>query len=455
MSKKKKIIIISVVCAALIIGAVTAFLLLGGDEDDTYKAFDENEQYMFEKNGAKEYSSPVLVVYGEDDQLVGVTQLGNKVYLDNPDNINIKQGCVATTIEIKVDDDGVRRGNLCYPYSTNTNLPVYGSQDNAPRMMIDMRLKSLMNTPGYASITDYKINSVTVGKVDSAETGTAVVNFKVNIDVHPSKFGDIYGDPDSEGWCKGLEYDYAIWGTEGIWYQIGDDPIVERTGNYSNGSMRIIEETTLFVNDDHMINYACFESPEQSILTDAPINRGEPDESVDVDENELEEDAEVVTYYTQLFSMNSDGTIDIIEQGMRNLQYAFITDCNNKIYLTSSVWNSDSEVMPSHLICYDLNTKRITRIMDRCALLGITDDTIYAYGSNMINGVYRPQDIYAVDMATGTIKWVTEPVMIADETNTFIEQGVYDGYLHVMYASDKLVFKLDEQTGEWSFHYAG
>lgn len=457
MNKKKRIILTAVICAVLIIGIVAAvFLMRGDDENDMYKHFDENEQYQLEKDGAKEYSSPVLVLYGQDEQLVGVTQLGNKVYLDNPEGITVISGSVATKIDITVDDDGVRRGNLCYPYSTNTLLPVYGSQEDAPRLMADMRMKSLMNTPGYSSITDYKINSVEVKKVTSGEPGTAIIDFTLNCDVIPSEFGDIFGEPDAEGWCRNLEYDFVLWGSEGTWHQLGEDPIIDRTGNYSEGQIKNTDQTTLFVNEEHMINYACFEQPDQSILTDEPMNsEGAEDEGIDVDEMELEAEAETETFYTQLFAMNADGTVNIIEQGMKNMQYAFITERNNKVYMTSSIWNSQSEVMSSHLVCYDLNTRRVDRIIDRCVLLGITDDTIYAYGSNVIDGVYRPQDIYAVDMATGTIKWMTEPVMIADETNTFIEQGVYDGYLHVMYASDKLVFKLAEDTGEWSFHYAG
>ena len=448
MSKKKKIIIISVICAALIIGVIAAaFLMRGSDTNDLYESFGEDEQYVLEKNGAKEYSSPVLIIHSED-KLIGVTQLGNKVYLDNPDNISVEQGSVASRVQITVGDDGVRRGTLCYPYSTNVNLPVYDLQSKAPEKMADMRIKRLMHSPGSASITDYKINSVTQDQVLSGEKGTAVIHFTVNCDIKPSKFVEAYGEPDGDGWCRGLEYNYSIWGTNETWYMLGEDPIDDLTGNYSESSTRVIEQTQLFVNDEMALGYACFKSPEQSILTDAPL--------VEMEEEEAGEDyEEIITYYTQLFAVDMNGNITIIEEGMQNLQYNFITESNGKVYLNTTKWASEGESEASHIVCYDINNMRVTRIMDRGVILGITEDTLYAYGSNTVNGVYRPQDIYSIDLATGNIKWATEPVMYATYDNAFIEQGVYDGYLYVMYSKDKLVFKLSEQTGEWSFHYAG
>ncbi len=457
MSKKKKIIIISVICAALIIGVASAVLLLrGGEDDDLYKNFNEDEQYQLEKNGAKEYSSPVLVIYGEEGQLIGVTQLGNKVYLDNPDNIPVEQGGVASRIQITVGDDGIRRGTLCYPYSTNVNPTIYCSQEEAPEKMAEMRIRRLMNSPGYASILDYKINSVTVKELKSGEEGTAIINFTVNCDILPSKFGEVYGLPDNDGWCRGREYDYAIWGTYDTWCLLGEDPILELTGNYTESDTRVVTETQLYMDDDCMLRYACFEFPEQSILTDVPLGDEEDYAAQGIDTELLDDYEEPENYFTELFVIErTNNSRLIIEHGMENLQYNYVTDSNGKVYLTTKYWDVDSEPTISHLICFDSKTMSVTRIIDRGVVLGITDETLYAYGSRTVEGVYRPQDIYAIDLATGNIKWATEPVMIATEENTFIEQGVYDGYLHVMYARDKVVFKLDEVTGEWSFDYAG
>ena len=73
---------------ALIIGAVAALVLSKNEENDLYKPFDENEQYMLEKNGAKEYSSPVLVVHGDEGQLLGHIVIGAQMVSEKIREIN-------------------------------------------------------------------------------------------------------------------------------------------------------------------------------------------------------------------------------------------------------------------------------------------------------------------------------------------------------------------------------
>ena len=455
MNKKTKItIIISVICVALIIGIVLALLPKDSKDDDLYKNFDENEQYELEKNGASQYSSPVLVVYGQDDELIGVTQLGNKVYLDNPENISVSQGSIASKIDITVGEDGVRRGTLCYPYSTNLNMALYCPQGEAPEKMADMKIKSLMNSPGYASIRDYKINSVTEKKVDSGEEGTAIINFTVNCDMRPSEFAKVYGFPDEDGWCRNLEYDYAIWGTNETWYLLGDDPISELSGYYLDEEEQVWEETRLYADDRYVLSYACFESPHQSILTDVPL--GNEDEYIEqgIDVTNLDDYEEMIElYYTELFVLDmKNGSKTIIEHGLQNFQYEHIASYNGKVYLTTKEWDSSAQAKTQDLVCYDVASMKLTPILDKGVVLAMTEDTLYAHGIDPADGT---QCVCSIDIATGRINWVTEHRIPVTDRNVAVMQGVYDGYLHLMYTEYKVVFRLNEQTGEWSFGYTG
>lgn len=453
--KKKLIFIITIV--VLIIAAVAAALLLRGKEkDDIYKDFDENEQIRLERDGASEYISPVLVVYDDAKGLIGVTQLGNLVYVDNPDGIEISNGMISLAMNVTVDEEGIRHGSLAIPYSESSDTFVYSSMKNAPSAFAQARLKKLMNIPSVSGIADYRINTVTEKNVYGGENGTGIITFEVNFDVIPSRNSEIYGIPESDGWCKNLTYEFTIWGTANMWYLYGNDPIATDAFDYDDGDdgMSITYETQLYIDDRYSYRYGCFETIEESILTDVPMRTEGPDDEEGLD---MDDEAAAVTFdkwYTDLYAFDiAANAIRVFEEDKQNFQYNYEDCVNGILYLTTKTWTSTANGIDSYFCCIDTKDMTFKKIVDNAIVLGKTEDTYYVLAIRMGDTSGKARSLFAIDMATSDILWESELPFPATQSNMLVCHGIYDGYAHFIYAQDKIAYMMDTATGEWSLDF--
>lgn len=427
---------------SLFLAAVLLLSFAGCNKKDKYKDVDMQELADIEQSGAKEYKSPVLIILGDGNDIFGITQCGNLVIVDNPDEEKLRSGMVVAMMDIKVDDDGTRSGTFTRPFTQTYQRPVYAETNNAPKTCVVMLLENAINNGTNAALEDYKIVKVTRDGFygDHINEGAGIVDCTVLADIKPARNITYYGNVGEDGWVRNKEFKFTIWGAAKTWFLKSENPIESTYSDYTT-SGTIGESKVLHVTDDMLYQYACL-GAEDDVRTYNFEKEYDADEDYDYAENET------AAFYTSLFALNGKDEMEVYLEKLPNILFNFADYYEKKLYLSSVFYSGEIETRGDIFGYIDQADKKYHKILEKGSVFGTQGEKIYVLGK--INDDSE-QLLHCIDIKTGKIVWSHKLPYEIPSINNVTLSRIKDGYIHIYYGEYNEAYKVSIVDGSYSF----
>ena len=311
-------------------------------------------------------------------------------------------------------------GNTTFNQFIITAKNVTAALHKATTIMIEDCLYS-----GYplGAISDYKIDSISVIKKQGAK-----IDFKAKYDVKPTQTAYLWGKTDADGWIRGIEKSFTIYGSGGSYGSFA--PIfcltnVDTTKNKPQTAYKPQPgETVLYETKDWSYISVHLLTTQSALAT------------------QLSE----TEYIGAIYKVKPDGTQrQLLFTGQKDQDFTFFTQNNSTVYLNSSVWVPDADGNASDFYVIDLKNDQCTDFLKGTVSAGtVVGNTGY---------VFQDNKLIQINLPSKTIKKIcTLPTQDVSQDAYASVIKFKQNNLYILFSSEDsgvyINYKINVQTGK-------